>query len=291
MNTKESARPLIGFIGQGWIGKNYADDFENRGYETVRFAKEEPYEKNGDRIADCDIVLIAVPTPTTPDGFDDSIVRAVVKYVGKGKIAVIKSTIQPGVTESIQKENPNIFVMHSPEFLREVTAAEDAANPKRNIVGIAHDSGEAREKAKQVLAVLPKAPFEKICLSKEAELVKYVGNVFLHQKLVFFNMVYDLTQKLNLDYDTVAEAVAADPRIQGSHMKVFYQGGRGSGGHCFIKDFAAFVRMYKEQVGDKAGTMALEGIEKKNIKLLLESEKDLDLLKGVYGDDVIDVTS
>jgi 3-hydroxyisobutyrate dehydrogenase-like beta-hydroxyacid dehydrogenase len=23
----------IGFIGQGWIGKNYADDFEERGME------------------------------------------------------------------------------------------------------------------------------------------------------------------------------------------------------------------------------------------------------------------
>lgn len=37
---------LIGFIGQGFIGKNYADDFENRGYEVVRYALEEPYLKN-----------------------------------------------------------------------------------------------------------------------------------------------------------------------------------------------------------------------------------------------------
>lgn len=281
-------KPLIGFIGQGWIGKHYADDFEKRGYKTVRFAMEEPYKKNGDKIADCDIVLIAVPTPTTPQGFDDSIVRKVVKHVGRGKIAVIKSTIQPGVTESIQKDNPDVIVMHSPEFLREVSAADDAANPKRNIVGIAHDTGELREKAKFVLSVLPKAPYELVCLAKEAELVKYVGNVFLHQKLVFFNMVYDLSQKLGVDYDTIAEAVAADPRIQGSHMKVFYQGGRGSGGHCFIKDYSAFVRMYKKNVGDQAGVMALEGIEKKNIKLLLDSEKDLELLKGVYGEDILD---
>ena len=26
----------IGFIGQGWIGKNYADDFDARGYAVVR---------------------------------------------------------------------------------------------------------------------------------------------------------------------------------------------------------------------------------------------------------------
>ena len=36
----------IGFIGQGWIGKNYADDFEKRGFDVVRYSQEEPYVKN-----------------------------------------------------------------------------------------------------------------------------------------------------------------------------------------------------------------------------------------------------
>ena len=77
---------LIGFIGQGWIGKHYADDFEKRGYDVVRYALEEPYIKNGDKIKDCDIVFIAVPTPSTLEGFDDSIVRKAIKGVGQGKI-------------------------------------------------------------------------------------------------------------------------------------------------------------------------------------------------------------
>ena len=54
---------LIGFIGQGWIGKNYADDFETRGYRIVRYAKEEPHSHNREKIGGCDIVFIAVPTP------------------------------------------------------------------------------------------------------------------------------------------------------------------------------------------------------------------------------------
>jgi len=29
----------IGFIGQGWIGKNYADNFEERGFTVIRYAK------------------------------------------------------------------------------------------------------------------------------------------------------------------------------------------------------------------------------------------------------------
>ena len=40
----------IGFIGQGWIGKNYSDDFEKRGYEIVRYSLEEPYVKNKEKI-------------------------------------------------------------------------------------------------------------------------------------------------------------------------------------------------------------------------------------------------
>src|SRR3989344_5672703 len=113
----------IGFIGHGVVGKNCADDFEARGHVVIRYAKEKPYHKNKNAIKDCDIVFIAVPTPTTPDGFDDSIVREALSLVGKGKIAVIKSTIVPGTTRSIQKENPDVFVMHSPEFLTESTAA------------------------------------------------------------------------------------------------------------------------------------------------------------------------
>ena len=99
----------IGFIGQGWIGKSYADDFERRGFEVIRYALEEPYIKNGQGIGECDIVFIAVPTPTTPRGFDDGILQQVIGMVGSGKIAVIKSTVLPGTTAKLQAANPGIF--------------------------------------------------------------------------------------------------------------------------------------------------------------------------------------
>src|SRR5580692_663281 len=91
-SKKPKNKPLIGFIGQGWIGKAYADNFEERGYEVVRYALEKPYIKNKDKIAECDIVFIAVWTPTTPKGFDSSVVENVLPLVGEGKIAVLKST-------------------------------------------------------------------------------------------------------------------------------------------------------------------------------------------------------
>jgi len=281
---------LIGFIGQGWIGKHYADDFEERGYSVVRYALEEPFVQNKEKIKKCDIVFIAVPTPTTPGkGFDDSILRKAIKTVGKGKTAVIKSTILPGTTERLQEENPDIFVIHSPEFLREVSAAYDARNPVRNIVGVPVVNEKYKELAEVVISILPIAPYKLVCHAKEAELVKYIGNVFLHKKVIFSNLVYDLAEKLGINYESLREAVGADPRIGKSHMKVSHQGGRGSGGHCFLKDYAAFIEMYENHVGDELGLSLLRNYEKKNIETLRKSGKDLQDLKEVYGDDLENV--
>ena len=280
-------KKLIGFIGQGWIGKNYANDFENRGYQVIRYANKEPYLVNRTKIEKCDIVFIAVPTPTTPNGFDDSILRQVIKLVGKKKIAVIKSTILPCTTESIQKENQDIYVMHSPEFLTEATATYDSANPQRNIIGMPIDNDEYKQKAKQVMEILPFASYQLICHAKQAELIKYGGNCWFYFKVVFVNLLYDLACKLDVDYQVVKEAMSADYRIGSTHLDPIHKTGRGAGGHCFIKDFSVFSKMYQELVGDEFGMKVLAGLKDKNIDLLVKSNKDLDLLKGVYGKDII----
>lgn len=283
--------PKIGFIGQGWIGKNYADDFEARGYDVVRYALEEPYILNKDAIGECDIVFVAVPTPTRHTGFDDSYLRAVLPLVGRGKTAVIKSTILPGTTRTLQRDFPDIFVFHSPEFLREAHAAHDAANPLRNIVGMLEDTSEQRMRAENVLAVLPSAPYEKIMSAEAAELVKYAGNSFLVLKVVYANLLADYAQALMVPYEEVANALGADPRIGPSHLQVVSasghsaKAGRGAGGHCLIKDLEAFRRQYKELVDDGEGLGLIEAVIYKNNKLLRDSGKDLDLLQEVYGEE------
>ncbi len=287
MTRKSSSK--IGFIGQGFIGKNYADDFEERGYDIVRYGLEIQYKKYKTDIQKCDIVFIAVPTPTTTTGFDDSAIRQVLSLVGDGKIAVIKSTVLPGRTEIIQSAFPNIHVFHSPEFLIERTAAYDARHPKRNIIGIPVSTPETIVAAKHVLSVLPPSQFSRIMSSREAELIKYAGNCLLFTKVVFVNMLYDVADNLGCDWEEVKQAMIADGRLGDTHFDPVHasghsdQSGRGAGGHCFIKDFAAFREMYTELVGDQLGTSALQALEKKNCDLLKKSKKDLDLLAGVYG--------
>jgi UDP-glucose 6-dehydrogenase len=100
-------------------------------------------------------------------------------------------------------------------------------------------------------------------------------------------MLYDLAIKLGCNYEKIKQGMAADPRIGSTHLSPVHQGGRGAGGHCFIKDFAAFSTFYKELIGDYEGRKVLESLKEKNLSLLLNSKKDLDLLLGVYGKSVL----
>ncbi|MEZ4200104.1 MAG: NAD(P)-binding domain-containing protein [Candidatus Paceibacterota bacterium] len=255
-------QPKIGFIGQGWIGKHYADDFEKRGYQIVRYALEPEYLDNKQLIATCDIVFIAVPTPTTIKGFVDAHVRDALQSVGQGKIAVIKSTLAVGTTKALQTDYPDITILHSPEFLRERTAAYDAAYPNRNLLGIPIDNPDTLAKAKQVLEILPEAPYAKIMDSNDAELVKYAGNCFLYLKVLYMNALFNVVENTGATWETVREALVHDPRIGASHTEPVHTSGhvndtglkqRGAGGHCFIKDFEAFRHMYNEHVKEKRG--------------------------------------
>ena len=286
MASTSGTKSLIGFIGQGYVGKNYADDFEQRGFPTVRYALEEPYRENKEKIAACDIVFIAVPTPTTPEGFDDSIVREAIGLAGAGKIVIVKSTIVPGTTKSFQDQYPDRVVFYSPEFLSEATAAHDAAHPFSNILGSATDDAAHWAAAEQVHTLLPPAPFKLTCDSTEAELIKYAHNANGFVQVVLWNMFYDLAARSGSSWDVVQKALRADPYLSHTYLSPVHKTGRGAGGHCFIKDFAALRGLYEEEVGDAGGIAALSALEAKNISLLKESGKDLDLLQAVYGENI-----
>jgi nucleotide sugar dehydrogenase len=288
VGRRTAKKPLIGFIGQGFIGKHYADDFEKRGFSVVRYGLEPQYASNKEALKACGIVFIAVPTPTVPDGsgsvrFDDSIVSSALSLTKVGATVVIKSTVLPGTTATMQKKFPDRFIMHAPEFLTEKTAAYDAAHPVRNIIGIVEVTPRVKRKAREVLDMLPKAPFEKIMAAHEAELTKYAGNCLLYTKTIFINVLYDLALSLGADWENIKTAIIADPRIGSSHVDPVHSSGRGAGGHCFIKDFAAFVRFYESNVHDKPGSNMLKAIENKNVELLTKTGKDAVLLTNVYG--------
>lgn len=286
--AKSDTKPLIGFIGQGYVGKNYADDYEERGYEVVRYSLEPAYIKNKDRIGECDIVFIAVWTPTTPKGYDISIVESVLPLVKAGSIAVLKSTVTPGMTVKLQKKFKKITLLFSPEFLSVGTAAEDARHPFSNILGLPVEDSVHQKAAEKVLSTLPKSDYELICKSGEAEIIKYSHNISGYTQIITFNLLYEVSKKLGGNWDVVHKALLADPWIPNRYSQPVHKSGRGAGGGCFIKDFAAFRGVYEKIMPkETASIAALKGFEKKNIELLTSTKKDLELLAGVYGPKVV----
>lgn len=280
----KSSDSKIGFIGQGYVGKNYANDLENRGYGVVRYALEKQYAQNKGKIKECGVVFVAVPTPTTPSGFDASIVEETFPLIGDGTTVVIKSTVVPGTTALWQEKYPRLIFTFSPEFLREVTAAEDAARPYSNIVGFAKDAPEHRTAAETVMSLLPHAPSKIICTATEAEIIKYAQNISGYIDIITFNVFYELTQTLGANWEPILQAMRADPNIPSRFANPIHKTGRGAGGHCLIKDMAALRAFYEQNINDASGAEFLRSAEGKNKQLLQDTQKDLDILKGVYGD-------
>ena len=161
----------------------------------------------------------------------------------KDFIVIIKSTIPPGTTESLNKIYTKINIVFNPEFLTEANAVDDYKNQNRIIVG-----GD-RPYTSKVKNVFEKA-FPQVTIVKTsstiAEMIKYVTNTFLATKVSFANEMYQICQGLDIDYDKVIEYARYDNRLGNSHWSVpGPDGDFGYGGHCFPKDIAALQYVMK----------------------------------------------
>ena len=96
-----------------------------------------------------------------------------------------------------------------------------------------------------------------------AELVKYAVNTYYATKVVFGNMLYDLCQSLDIDYQEVKDAFVSDQRITDSHFDVMHGGYRGYGGACLPKDLLALVELGKNKGVDVG---LLEKVDEMNKK-------------------------
>jgi len=235
----------IGIIGVGMVGGALNRYFIKKGIKPFLYDKEKElgFVEN---INLANIVFICVPTPfDNKKGFDLSFVQEACSIVKEKKIVVIKSTVIPGTTETLQKEYPQHKFLFNPEFLTESDVDRDIQYPNRQIVGFTEKSHNI---AKEVLEILPPAPFEKIMGSKEAEMVKYFSNTWYAVKVVFANQIYDLCQKAGIDYEEIKKAAMADKMIGENHLEIFHKGYRGYGGKCLLKDIRALI-----QFADKKG--------------------------------------
>lgn len=264
----------IGIMGLGMVGGALNKYFEKNGVETFKYDKGRNLGSI-EEVNNADIIFVCVPTPFVEgSGLDFSYVEEACNNVKGSKIVVLKSTILPGTTERLQKKHPEHKLLFNPEFLVEENAEKDMENPDRQIVGYT-DSSE--DLAQTILALLPKAPFEKIVKSSEAEMIKYFGNTFLSMKVIFGNQMYDLCKKLGIDYNTVKECASQDKRILSSHLDVNHGGYRGYAGKCLPKDTKSLVYFADEK---GMNLELLKAVEEINNRLAEEQGVDLQILKA-----------
>ena len=243
----------IGVIVQGFVGNAVFQKFKNY-YKVLTYDLQSElcnstYEKIHQK---CDIVFVCLPTPMESDGScHTGIVEKTLHTINEDckmdlldKTVIIKSTIPPGTTAKWNKLFSKLNIVFNPEFLTEANAVKDYENQNRIILG---GPRNATTKLKPIFSkVFPKASIIKTD-STYAEMVKYVTNSFLATKVSFANEMYQICNKLNIDYDKVIEYAQYDERLGKSHWAVpGPDGDLGYGGHCFPKDVKALITLAGE---------------------------------------------
>jgi len=194
-----------------------------------------------------DIVFICVPTPMNVDGScNTKIVESVLKKLNHPCV-ILRSTVPIGFAD-----RHNCFFM--PEFLTEKNWPQDFYNCPLWVFGTPQYHSNLSDFYTKIEYLMNSAHnHQKIkskeilfCTNKEAEMIKLVRNNFLSTKVVFFNHIWDLCQKLDIDYKHVIEGVGADDRIGFSHTAVDGVQYRGYGGTCFPKDTNSLFHILQE---------------------------------------------
>ena len=229
--------------GTGYVGGALAKWFESQNNPPVILDKEnQPW----DEVNKAEHIYVCLPTPTTEQGCDTSIIEEALAHLEGGKVIIIKSTVLPGTTKRLQGLYPQHKLLHNPEFLQAATAEYDLRNPDRQIVGYTDKSYTI---AKDIILELPLAPFERIVPSNVSEMVKYGCNTYFAVKNIWANQLYEVCDKLDINYELVKDCISADKRIERTHLDVWHnylqKGHRGFAGQCLPKDIKAFLAFTK----------------------------------------------
>src|SRR5918998_2577386 len=224
----------IFIMGSGVVGAATGEGFLKAGHDVtfVDIAPErvrELRERGLDARTEIDLsgepeslIFLTLPTPNDGHRYDLTAFTAGTASVGKalaGSAArhtvVVRSTVPPGTTEGLVKStleensgmvaNEGFGLASNPEFLRAVSAAEDFANPWMTI--IASRDPQNVERLRELLSPFG-GELRTFSNPAEAEFIKCAHNIFNATKISFWNEMWLVAQKLDLDLDPIAATVA-----------------------------------------------------------------------------------
>ena len=264
-------RAVVGVVGLGYVGLPLILCFAEKGFKchgldidakkTEALSRGESYIKHipAERIgravkdgkfaattdfskaAECDAILIAVPTPLNKNREPDvqyivSSCEAIAPYIRKGQLIVLESSTYPGTTDEIMvpilergglKVDQDFFVAFSPE--REDPANKDYRTetiPK--VVGATSPEGLAVAEKLYQQVVVGTVP---VSSTKAAEATKLLENTFRAVNIALVNELKMTFMKMGIDVSEVIDAAKTKP----FGFMPFYPG-PGLGGHCIPID-------------------------------------------------------
>jgi UDPglucose 6-dehydrogenase len=195
------------------------------------------------------VVLVTLPTPSGTEGYDLTPLRSGLETLGRAladaterHTVVVRSTVPPHTCDEVvvptleaasgMAAGRDFLVAYAPEFLRTASALEDVRSPWMTVVASRHHESLAG------LGALF-APFGgELRIFDDpvvAEVIKVAHNAFNATKISFWNEIWQLCQKLDIDADQVATTVAlsAEGSIDPNYG---IRGGSPFGGECLPKD-------------------------------------------------------
>lgn len=234
----------IGIIGWGAVGGAVGEGFEMLGHDV---SKHDPkFNTSLDDVIDTEIVFICVPTPSGENGECDlSIVHSTIDHLKEKNyegIIALKSTSVPGTTQKIIDQYQDADICFVPEFLRERTALEDFVR-NHEVLAVGCHSDRAWHKVCEAHKWLPKNIVR--MTPTEAEILKYYSNTFNSLRVTFANVMYEICEKLDSDYQKILETFL----LRKTSSPDYLQCGpnlRGYGGMCLPKDTKAMADLCKK---------------------------------------------
>lgn len=256
----------VAVIGAGVIGKASGLSYRNKSRKVyfidadskrVRELRAEGLEiytpREAENIAIADVNFICVPTPTIDGKFDNSYIKKASEDFGKRLansdkycVVVVRSTVLPGTTRDLviktiekvssKKAGQDFGVCMNPEYLREVSAATDAKNPWFILIG------EYDKRSGDYVSEVYKdfgQTIERVSL-EEAEIQKYIHNLFNATKIAYFNEFRVVCQSLGANTQKIFEFVAKS--CEGMWNPKYGIKDLGPyDGHCLPKDTQALL--------------------------------------------------
>ena len=193
------------------------------------------------RLAECQAILICVPTPLTrqrePDlSFVEATTREIARHIRPGTMVVLESTTYPGTTEEVLAPilaesgltlGEDIFLGFSPE-------REDPGNARYNTASIPKIVAGSGEMAGQLVESLYAGIVDqvvRVSTTQTAEAVKITENIFRAVNIALVNELKLVYDRMGIDVWEVIDGAATKP----FGFMPFYPG-PGLGGHCIPID-------------------------------------------------------